>query len=498
VHLVWIDTLLAGIEYKLIKGDIQGRIVSITADSRTVVTGSAFVAKAGAQTDGHAYISQAVERGATLIVFDNPNFQIPVSDESSSTSSSVTYIQVPNAAKALALMAANFYGRPAEKLIIIGTTGTNGKTTITTLLYQLFTSMGYRAAMISTVEIRIAETVIPTQHTTPDALVLHQLFAQMAAVRVTHVFMEVSSHALAQARVHGINFSGAVFTNLSHEHLDYHLNFANYLKAKKILFDELRENAFALTNIDDKNGRIMIQNTRARRLSYSFYSPASNYSGRIIEKRLDGLLIEIEQEQVWFRLSGIFNAYNLLAVYAVAKELNLPGKEVLIQMSALTGPPGRMETVYFPGPITAIIDYAHSPDALENVINNIQSLRDRRGQLIVVVGCGGNRDTNKRPMMGKIASEAANLCIFTSDNPRNESPESIIEAMLTGVAPDKKKKVLTIPDRRQAIETAAKLAKPHDVILIAGKGHETYQEINGVRLPFNDKTEIQQAFEQLS
>jgi len=467
-------------------GGVDKIISSIVIDSRKAEKNCLFVAIKGTQKDGHQYINEVVEKGCSVVVAED--FSIV-----KSFSETVAYIKVHDSEEALANLSANYYDNPANHLKIIGITGTNGKTTTATLLYQLFRELGYGTGLISTVCIKINDNELPTNHTTPDALELHGLFKKMYDSRVEYCFMEVSSHALEQKRVWGVPFAGAVFTNLTHDHLDYHGDFAHYLKAKQKLFDALSPNAFSITNIDDKNGRIMVQNSKAKIKTFGLKTIA-DYRAKMIENRLDGLLLEIAGNEVWFRLSGGFNAYNLLGVYASAMELGQDSEKVLVALSNLKGAKGRFEVVDLQDNIKGIIDYAHTPDALKNVLENVQTLRNGQGRLIVIFGCGGNRDNEKRPIMGKIASETADLVVVTSDNPRNENPTSIINEILAGIPISLKKKVLTIENRREAINAVAKMAQKDDIIVIAGKGHENYQLINKKRYHFDDREELIKAF----
>ncbi len=485
-------TSLQDILYQLrlieVRGELLIEVPDVQFDSRQVGPGQLFVAVKGRQADGHRFIAQAIEQGAAVIVCE---------DLPETLDPGITYVRVNNSAEALGQLAANFYGNPSRQLTVIGTTGTNGKTTVTTLLHQLFSGLGQKAGLISTVVNKIGQSPTPARLTTPDPKQLHQLFRQMVQAGCTHAFMEVSSIAMDQYRVAGTHFAGGIFTNLTHDHLDYHGTFANYLRAKQLFFDGLPAAAFALTNVDDKNGRVMTQNTRARRRTYALRSVA-DYRARLIESHLEGLQLELLGQQVWFRLTGAFNGYNLLAVCAAAVELGADPQQALITASTLTGAPGRFERVSLPGPITGIVDYAHTPDALENVLSTAREMMSGPGRLIVLAGCGGDRDAAKRPEMGRIACALADLAIFTSDNPRSERPEAILDAMEAGVSTAHRSRLLRITDRREALRASARLAQPHDVIVVAGKGHETYQEIGGQRLPFDDRAELIAAFETLS
>nr|MBI1228690.1 UDP-N-acetylmuramoyl-L-alanyl-D-glutamate--2,6-diaminopimelate ligase [Cytophagales bacterium] len=472
--------LLKDILYKVslisTKGDMDIAVNKLGFDSRKVESGDLFVAMKGTQVDGHDFIDAVLEKGASCIVCESlpPTLR-----------DSVTYVQVVDAAKALGMMAANFYNHPSTKLTLVAVTGTNGKTTMVTLLHQLFSELGYRVGLLSTVENRINETVLPATHTTPDALSINDMLTQMLEAGCTHCFMEASSHAIVQERTAGLQIAGAVFTNISHDHLDYHETFDAYIKAKKKLFDELPGSAFSLINADDKRGLVMLQNTKAKKYSYALRSP-SDFKAKVLSNTLHGLELDINQQSVWFRLIGEFNAYNLLGVYGTAIILGEEEEEVLRQLSQLRGAQGRFEQVFYKE-ITAIVDYAHTPDALENVLKTIHKLRTGGEKLITVVGCGGNRDKTKRPIMAKVATQYSDKIILTSDNPRNEEPMDILRDMETGINPVDMRKTLTISERREAIKAACGMAEKGDIILIAGKGHETYQEIKGVKHPFDDR-----------
>lgn len=463
------------------KGDMETPISHITFDSRAVGAGDLFVAIRGTQTDGHDYIPKAVERGCVAVVCE----QLPAE-----LAETVTYVQVTDSSRALAWMAANYYEHPSKKLKLIAVTGTNGKTTMVTLLHQLYRELGYMAGMLSTVENRVNDKVVTATHTTPDALSINRLLVQMVEAGCSYCFMEASSHAIVQERTAGLTFKGAIFTNISHDHLDYHETFDAYIKAKKKLFDELPQGAFALVNADDKRGMVMVQNTQASIYTYALKYPG-DFKAKIISNTLHGMELDIENQSVWFRMIGEFNAYNLLGVLGTALILGEEQNEVLMQLSQLRGAKGRFEQVIHKG-ITAIIDYAHTPDALENVLKTIQNLRTGGENLITVVGCGGNRDKGKRPIMAKIACQQSEKTIFTSDNPRDEDPAQIIREMEAGINPVDFRKTLSIADRREAIKTACAIAQKGDIILIAGKGHEAYQEIKGVRHPFDDKETVKE------
>jgi UDP-N-acetylmuramoyl-L-alanyl-D-glutamate--2,6-diaminopimelate ligase len=408
----------------------------------------------------------------------------------------ITYVQVKDTNSALAFMAANYFGDPSQKLKLVGITGTNGKTTIASLLYQLFKKAGYKVGLLSTVKIMVDDVEYKATHTTPDSITINHFLKEMVENEVEYCFMEVSSHGIHQKRTEALNFVGGIFTNLSHDHLDYHPTFAEYRDVKKSFFDHLPKTAFILSNIDDKNGHVMLQNTAAKKCTYALKTYA-DYKAQILENQLSGLLLKINGNEVWVKLIGTFNAYNLLAIYGTAVELGMESLEVLRLLSDLESVSGRFQFIVSSTNITAIVDYAHTPDALDNVLKTINAIRTKNEQLITVVGCGGNRDKTKRPIMAGIASELSDKAIFTSDNPRNEKPEAIIAEMEQGVAPQNYKKTLTISDRKQAIRTACQLAQPNDIILIAGKGHETYQEIKGIRQHFDDMETVKEVLEQL-
>ncbi|GAA4369097.1 UDP-N-acetylmuramoyl-L-alanyl-D-glutamate--2,6-diaminopimelate ligase [Hymenobacter saemangeumensis] len=463
-------------------------ITGLTLDSREAAPGMAFCALRGTATDGHKYIATAVGQGTAAIICE----ELPAE-----RNPQTAYVLVPNSAAALAHMAAAFYGHPSRQLKLIGVTGTNGKTTCATLLHRLLRELGYHTGLLSTVQNQIDEEVIPATHTTPDAIRLNALLARMVAAGCTHACMEVSSHAVAQHRVTGLHFTGGIFTNLTHDHLDYHGTFDNYLKAKKGFFDALPKTAFALTNADDKRGPVMLQNSAARRETYSLRGSAT-FRARLIGNEVHGLHLEIDGQEVQFRLIGVFNAYNLLAVYGAAVLLGEDSTEVLTILSGLTTAPGRFEPIVSKAQrVTGIVDYAHTPDALENVLQTIQEIRQPSQQLITVVGCGGNRDAAKRPVMANLAARLSNQVILTADNPRFEDPLDILAQMQGGVTPADAPKVQTVPDRREAIRRAVQLAGPDDIVLVAGKGHETYQEVKGVKSPFDDKAVLAEIFSEL-
>jgi len=453
--------------------DVKG----ICFDSRKVKLGFLFIAVKGTQSDGHAFIEKSVADGAIAILAE----KLP-----ESISDKITYVTVKDSAKALGIVAANFYGNPSAKIKLIGVTGTNGKTTVATLLFKLFTSLGYRCGMLSTVVNRIVDKDIAATHTTPDPIQINELLVKMLEEKCTHCFMEVSSHAAAQGRIEGLQYTGALFTNITHDHLDYHHTFESYIRAKKIFFDGLSAEAFALVNVDDKRGMVMLQNCKAKKQTYGLKKMA-DFKGKIITNSIEGLELEIGERNVWFKLIGDFNAYNLLAVYGTACLLGEDPELVLMRLSALTGASGRFELVMPGSKFTAIVDYAHTPDALKNVLETIEHFRSGAEQVIAVVGCGGDRDRTKRPLMAAIACKYSNKVIFTSDNPRSEDPMEIIREMQKGVGPSEAKKTLVMVDREEAIKTACMMAKEKDIILVAGKGHENYQEIKGVKHPFDDK-----------
>ncbi|TCJ14639.1 UDP-N-acetylmuramoyl-L-alanyl-D-glutamate--2,6-diaminopimelate ligase [Flaviaesturariibacter flavus] len=484
--------LLTDILYKVplraVNGNREASVASVQIDSRKVTPGALFIAVKGTASDGHAYIPKALELGATVIVCE----KMPGEQREG-----VTYVQVADSAEAAGIIAHNFYGQPSSKMKLVGVTGTNGKTTIATLLYKLFTGLGYTCGLVSTVENVIAGNVIPSTHTTPDAVSLNELLAQMVKAGCSHVFMEVSSHAVHQRRIAGLHFAGAVFSNITHDHLDYHKTFDEYIKAKKAFFDGLSADAFAITNADDKRGAVMLQNTAAKKLSYSLKTVA-DFKGKILENALTGLVMTINENEVHFRLIGEFNAYNLLAVYGAAVSLGEEKQEVLQVLSSLTGAEGRFDyIVSAKGRILGIVDYAHTPDALVNVLTTIKKLRKGHEQVITVVGCGGDRDKTKRPVMGEVACTHSDKVIFTSDNPRSEDPLQILADMEEGLSTAARRKFVAIPDRKQAIKTAVSMAGPEDIVLIAGKGHEKYQEIKGVKQHFDDKEVLQEMFELL-
>jgi UDP-N-acetylmuramoyl-L-alanyl-D-glutamate--2,6-diaminopimelate ligase len=484
-------SILKDILYKVaieaVKGSTDIAIDKMDFDSRKIEKDDVFIAIRGSISDGHDYIEKAIEQGAVAVICDTFPENI---------TKGITYVQVKDTNSALAFMAANYFGNPSEKLKLVGITGTNGKTTIASLLYQLFKKAGFKVGLLSTVKILVDDKEYKATHTTPDSITINHYLKEMVENGIEYCFMEVSSHGIHQKRTEALHFVGGIFTNLSHDHLDYHPTFAEYRDVKKSFFDNLPKLAFALVNIDDKNGQVMLQNTAAKKLTYALKSYA-DYKAQILENQLSGLLLKINGNEVWVKLIGTFNAYNLLAIYGTAVQLGMESLEVLRLLSDLESVSGRFQFIVSASNITAIVDYAHTPDALENVLKTINDIRTKNEQLITVVGCGGNRDKTKRPIMAGIASELSDKAIFTSDNPRNEDPETIISEMEQGVAPQNYKKTLTITDRKQAIKTACQLAQPNDIILIAGKGHETYQEINGIRHDFDDMKIVKEILEQL-
>lgn len=484
--------ILKDILYKVaieaVKGSTEIAVNNIDFDSRKIEENDVFIAIRGAVADGHEFIETAINKGATAIICDTFPENIVAG---------VTYVQVKDTNRALAFMASNFYGNPSSNLKLVGITGTNGKTTIASLLFQLFKKAGYKVGLLSTVKNVVDDVEYKSMLTTSDSITINKFLKQMNDAGVEYCFMEVSSHGIAQKRTEGLQFAGGVFTNLSHDHLDYHKTFAEYRDVKKIFFDQLPKSAFALVNSDDKNGQVMLQNTAAKKLTYALKSYA-DYRAQILENQLSGLLLKVNEQEVWVRLIGTFNAYNLLAIYGTAIELGLDNLEVLRLLSELESVSGRFQFIVSKDNITAVVDYAHTPDALENVLKTIEDIRTKNEQLITVVGCGGDRDKTKRPIMANIASTLSDKAILTSDNPRTENPQAIIEDMEKGVEPQNYKKTLAILDRKQAIKTACQLALPNDIILIAGKGHETYQEINGVRHDFDDMKIVKELLEQLN
>jgi UDP-N-acetylmuramoyl-L-alanyl-D-glutamate--2,6-diaminopimelate ligase len=469
--------ILYKVNIREIKGSTNMIVNSICLDSRQLGSGAIFIARKGTAVDGHRFIPSAIESGARVIVCENLPHEL--FDE-------ITYICVDDSELALGIMASNFYQNPSENIILCGVTGTNGKTTIVSLLHQMFSELGYATGLISTVGNKINKRNVEATHTTPDAIQINSLLKEMADEGCTYCFMEVSSHAIEQKRIAGLKFAGGIFTNITHDHLDYHGEFSSYLKAKKTFFDLLPATAFALSNADDKNGKLMLQNTRAVKGTYGLKS-VCDFRAKVMENLLDGLMLRIAGQEIWCKLIGEFNAYNLTAVYGTAIMLKQDRERILTLLSKLDTAEGRFEHFRTEGGITAIVDYAHTPDALQNVLHTINTIRTGNEQLITVVGAGGDRDRSKRPLMGKIAGQLSTKLILTSDNPRSEDPEVIINEMKAGVESIDYKKLLVITNRKEAINTACALAKRGDIILVAGKGHEKYQEIKGVRHPFDDK-----------
>ena len=479
--------ILYKVNINAVIGSTDVYIRNIDFDSRKIAISDVFVAIKGSLVDGHDYIDIAIKQGAMVVVCERMphNFN-----------AKVTYVQVEDATKALAIMASNYYGSPSKNLKLVGVTGTNGKTTIATLLYQLFKNAGYKVGLLSTVKVMVDNKEYKATHTTPDSLTINRYLKEMNDEGVAFCFMEVSSHGIHQNRTEALYFEGGIFTNLSHDHLDYHETFAEYRDVKKAFFDNLPSEAFALVNVDDKNGMVMLQNTAARKCTYALKSYA-DYRAKILENQFSGLLLKVEDAEVWTKLIGKFNAYNVLAIYGTAELLGLEKVEILRLISELESVSGRFQYLISEEKITAIVDYAHTPDALQNVLETINSIRTKNEALITVIGCGGDRDKTKRPKMGNIASALSSKVIFTSDNPRSEVPETIIEEIEEGVDPVNFKKTMSIVDRKQAIKTACQLANANDIILIAGKGHETYQEINGKRHDFDDYKTVQEFLNQL-
>ena len=477
-----LDKLLQGVEVRSLVGDGTVAVGRLEFDSRKVVPGTLFFATRGTQADGHAYIPAAAAAGAAAVVCEELPAERPAG---------VTFVQVPDSTVALGQVASAFYGHPSRRLKLVGVTGTNGKTTTATLLYRMFRRLGYKAGLISTVVYCVDDREIPSTHTTPDSIRLNAMMAEMVEAGCDYCFMEVSSHSLVQHRTAGLAFVGGIFSNITHDHLDYHKTFAEYIRAKKLFFDGLPAGAFALTNADDRNGMVMVQNTKATVKTYALQSFA-DFRCRIVETLLDGMLLNLDGSEVWVKFLGRFNAYNLTSVYATALLLDARRDEVLRILSDLTSVDGRFEPIHSKEGVTAIVDYAHTPDALQNVIGTINEIRKKDQRLYVVVGCGGNRDATKRPEMAKIAVDGSDMAVLTSDNPRLEDPGAIIEQMKSGLEPGAR--YLAITDRREAIKAAVALARPGDIILVAGKGHETYQDVGGVKHHFDDREEVRAAF----
>jgi UDP-N-acetylmuramoyl-L-alanyl-D-glutamate--2,6-diaminopimelate ligase len=475
-----LQELLYKVSVAKLVGTTNVEVTGIAFDSRKIKKDFLFVAVKGTQSDGHTYISQTINAGATVVILEN----MPADLEDN-----ITYIQVEDSNIALGIIAANFYNNPSEKIKLVGITGTNGKTTIVSLLSQLFVLLNVKVGMLSTIQNKIIDTIIPSTHTTPDALQINFLLNEMISQGCEYCFMEVSSHAISQGRISGLNFSGGVFTNITQDHLDYHNTFAEYRDVKKSFFDVLPKDAFALSNKDDRNGLKMLEGTKAEKCTYALKSSA-DYKCRVLENQFEGMLLNINKVDIWVKLIGEFNAYNMLSVYAVANQFAFEDHEVLTALSMLTSPEGRFQYLQSEEKITAIVDYAHTDDALKNVLTTVNNIRANAEQLITVVGCGGDRDKAKRPLMAAVACNLSNQVILTSDNPRSENPDAIIEDMMQELDPVQQKKVLVIIDRKQAIKTACRLANANDIVLVAGKGHEKYQEINGEKFPFDDLEEL--------
>ena len=483
-----LETLLNRIPVLEITGNKNPEVSEIVFDSRKAVENSLYVAIKGTVSDGHSFINAAIEKGAKIVICE---------DLPETLNNEITFIKVKDSSKVLGQLASNFYGNPSEKLNLIGITGTNGKTSATTLLFDIFKNLGFQSALISTVEYRIADEIIPSTHTTPDVLTLNKILAKAVETGCEYAFMEVSSHGIDQNRTEGLHFKIAGFTNITHDHLDYHKTFDAYLKTKKRFFDDLNPDSIAITNIDDKNGNVMLQNTKAQKKTYALKTMA-DYHGRILEADFNGMLLNFNGKEFWSTLTGKFNVYNLLLAYAVTIECGFYEDDVLKAISNLKRVKGRFETLKSEGGIFFVVDYAHTPDALENILDSINEIRTKNERLITVFGCGGDRDHAKRPEMGKIATRKSTLAIITSDNPRTENPAEIIKEIEAGVEPQNYSKYTSIPDRKDAIKMAIKFAEPKDIILVAGKGHEDYQEINGVKHHFDDKEVIMELSQLMS
>ena len=480
--------ILYKVKIKAVHGSTDVKISSLQTDSRHVVSGSCFIAVKGSVTDGHSFIDAAIEKGATVIVAEH----LPTNIKEG-----ITYIETDNSAAAAGIMAHNFFGTPSANMDVIGVTGTNGKTTVATLLYKLFSKLGFTCGLISTIENKIGDTIIAATHTTPDAINLHALLKKMNDAGCKYVFMECSSHAIDQQRIAGVIFRGSIFTNITHDHLDYHKTFDEYIRVKKMWFDNLPANAFAISNADDKRGTVMLQNTAAKKYYYSLRT-AADFKGKILDNSLSGLHMMVNDTEVHFKMIGEFNAYNLLAVYGAAISLSINKQDILLALSSLDGAEGRFDyRVSDKENVIGIIDYAHTPDALLNVLATIKKLRKGHEKIITVVGCGGNRDKAKRPLMAQVSCEHSDKVILTADNPRDEKPEDILKDMEAGINAVARRKYITITDRREAIKTAVSLSAKEDIILIAGKGHEKYQEMNGVKYEFDDKKVLMEMFELL-
>ena len=484
-----LQEILYKVRIRSVQGHLDVEVKNLQLDSRKVTEGSVFIAVRGTHNDGHRFIEAATELHPVAVVCE----QLPVT-----LKPAIVYVQVDDSAVAAGLLAHNFFGQPSEKMKLVGVTGTNGKTTIATLLYKLFTSLGYTCGMLSTVQNHVADKILPATHTTPDPISLNQLLHEMLEAGCTHVFMETSSHAIHQHRIEGLQYTGGIFSNITHDHLDYHKTFDEYIRVKKSFFDGLSSSAFALTNADDKRGEVMLQNTAAARYSYSLKT-SSDFKGKILENNLTGLVMLINDQEVHFRLIGEFNAYNLLAVYGAAVCLGEEKAEILRNLSVLSGAEGRFDyMISSKEKVVGIVDYAHTPDALENVLGTLRKLRRNDERIITVVGCGGDRDKTKRPVMGEVACLLSDRVVFTSDNPRSEEADMILKDMESGLNTAARRKFVSITDRREAIKTAVSLAQSADIVLVAGKGHEKYQEIKGVKYPFDDKAVLMEIFELLN
>ena len=483
-----LEKLLANITVLETKGTLDKEVSVLVFDSRKAVENALYVAIKGVVADGHSFINSAIEKGAKIIVCE----ALP-----ETINEKITYILVKDSSKALGHLASNFYDNPSKKLNLVGVTGTNGKTSVTTLLFDIFKNLGYPSALISTVEYRIADEVIPSTHTTPDVIRLNEMLAKAVDKGCEYAFVEVSSHGITQDRIEGLHFKIAGFTNITRDHLDYHKTFENYIQAKKRFFDELEVGAIAITNADDKNGSVMLQNTKATKKSFAMKTMA-DFHGKLLEVDFNGMLLNFNGKEFWTTLSGKFNVYNLLLAFGIATELGMQEDEILQAISKLHRVNGRFETMKSDGGIFFVVDYAHTPDALENILDSINEIRTKNERLICVFGCGGDRDHGKRPQMGKIATQKATLAIITSDNPRTEDPSAIIKEIEAGVEPQNFNKYVSIPDRKEAIKMAIKFSEPKDIILVAGKGHETYQEINGVKHHFDDKEVITELYKLMS
>ncbi|MGJ1431958.1 UDP-N-acetylmuramoyl-L-alanyl-D-glutamate--2,6-diaminopimelate ligase [Sphingobacterium spiritivorum] len=482
--MIKLKDILHAIPVQEVVGQLDVEVTSLCFDSRQANEGSLFVAVRGVHTDGHLFIEKAIQQGCTLIM---------VEEMPEEKNEGVTYMMVADTAYALGIAAGNFYGNPSRELKLVGVTGTNGKTTIATLLFNLFTALGYHVGLLSTVQNQIGDRIIPATHTTPDPVALNALLRDMVDEGCDYCFMEVSSHAVVQQRIAGLRFAGGIFSNITHDHLDFHKTFDNYIKAKKKFFDDLDRFAFALTNGDEKNGSVMLQNTFAHKKTYGLKGVA-DFKAKIIESHFDGMLLNIEGHEVWVKLVGEFNAYNILAVYGAAILLEQETVKVLTALSQITGAEGRFEAITSKNGVIGIVDYAHTPDAVANVLSTINNLRKKEQQIITVLGCGGDRDKTKRPEMAEVAAKMSDKVIITSDNPRTEDPVQIIKDMEPGIPADRKKNVFSITDRKEAIRAACHLAQPGDIVLVAGKGHEKYQDINGVKHHFDDREELEKTF----